>query len=190
MASLKDTNVLFESIGKIVVEFQQVEHIVAEVLATLLQMPHPTDTHRITAAMSYGQKIDLMCDLYLERSDPRWAVVDLQVVRNALKAAEEFRNTVVHSHWYVAGTQPNWMRTKANIRSKSRLNVVTGQVNLNALVEGAEVLYILKDWYIGETESLSRVTARLKALTKELSNTTKAAEIVSNLFNLQNGVTS
>ena len=178
MAALKDTNVLYQSIGKIVVEFQQVEHIVAEVLAALLQMPHLSDTHRITAAMSYGQKIDLMCDLYPERSDPKWPLVDLQVVRNALKAAEEFRNTVVHSLWYVAGTQPNWMRTKANIRSKSRLNVVTGPVNLNALVEGAEVLYILKDWYIRETESLSVATVRLKALTKELSTASNADEIV------------
>jgi hypothetical protein len=140
-------------------------------------MPRPSGIHSISAAMSYRQKIDLMCNLYPERSNPKWPALDLQVVRNALKVTEEFRNTIVHSHWYIAGTQPNWMMTKANIRSKSRLNLVTGQANLSALIEGAKILHIVKNWYIGETESLSEATASLKALTKELSTISNTAEI-------------
>ena len=140
----------------------------ADVLASLLQMKHEADTHRVTAAMSYGQKVDLMCDLYPDRCNPQWPTVDIQVARNGLKAAEEFRNSVVHSFWYVGGTESQWMRTKANLRSKSQLKVSTGSANLGALKEGADCLRVVKDWYIGQSEKVALATARLKVLTKEL----------------------
>jgi len=168
---VSDADLLYQSIGKVIVEFQFIEHVVAEILASLLQMRNPIDTHRITAAMSYGQKVDLMCDLYPDRRNQKWPVIDLQITRNALKAAEEFRNTVAHSFWHVGGVQPKWMRTKVNIRSKSRLVVTTGNVNFNALHEGSELLYVVRDWYLGQTERISDATAKLRSLTKELSTT-------------------
>jgi hypothetical protein len=164
-----DTNLLYQGIGKVIVEFQFIEHVLAEILASLLQMRHPADTHRITAAMSYGQKVDLMCDLYLDRRNPGWPVIDLQINRNALKAAEEFRNTVAHSFWHVDGADPKWMRTKAHIRSKSRLVITVGAVNFEALDEGAKSLYVVRDWYLGQTERISDATAKLRSLTKKLS---------------------
>ena len=164
-----DRELLYKGIGKIIVEFQFIEHEVADVLATLLQMHHPTDVHRITAAMSYAQKVDLMCDLHPDRHNPLWPPVDIKATRDALKAAEEFRNTVTHSFWYVSGADATWMRTKANLRSKNRLTLVTGKVNLDALVEGAQALTVIRDWYLGQTGKIVDATIDLRSLAKALN---------------------
>lgn len=166
---VSDTDQLFRGIGRVVVEFQQIEHGLADVLASLLQMKHDSDTYRVTAAMSYGQKINLMCDLYPSRRNSHWPTVDVQITRNSLKAAEEFRNTVVHSLWHVGGAEPQWLRTKANLRSKGQLKISTGKANLDALREGSEHLYTIKDWYVGRSDDLALATSRLKSLTQELS---------------------
>lgn len=163
-----DTEKLFRGIGEVVVQFQQIEHYVASVLAYLLQLKNETDIHRITAAMSYGQKVDLMCDLYPERCNPHWPAVDIQVTRRGLKAAEEFRNSVVHSFWYVGGTKPQWVRAKANLRSKSSLRISEGSANLDALKEGVDSLCVVKTWYLGQSEMVELATTTLKDLTQKL----------------------
>lgn len=164
-----DQQRLHQGIGEIVVVFQHLEHEVAEVLASLLRMRHPSDTHRLTAAMSFGQKVDLMCDLYPERKNPAWPHLDIRITRDALKAAEAFRNTVVHSFWYFGGAERQWMRTKANLRSKGQLTISTGKVNLDALAEGARYLSAVGRWYLGETEKVLTAAGRLKALVSTLS---------------------
>lgn len=163
-----ETEELFRGIGEVVVQFQQVEHLVADVLASLLQLKNEADTHRVTAAMGYGQKVDLICDLYPAKFNEHWPAVNIKVTRNALKAAEEFRNAVVHSLWYVGGAETQWMRTKANLRSKSQLKVSTGSANVSALREGADCLRVVKDWYLGESEKVVVATGRLKILTQKL----------------------
>ena len=77
-----------------------------------------------------------MSDLYPERKNPAWPPVDLQITRDALMAAEVFRNAVVHSLWHIGGAEPQWRRTKASLRSKGRLSVSSGAVNLGAFDEG------------------------------------------------------
>lgn len=164
-----DQQRLYRGIGEIVVVFQRLEHEVAEVLAALLQMRHASDTHRFTAAMSFGQKVDLMCDLYPERKSPNWPYLDIRMTRDALKTAEAFRNTVVHSLWHFGGAESRWMRTKANLRSKGQLIISTGIVNFDALEEGARCLSAVGDWYLGRSEKVATATDRLKVLVRKLS---------------------
>lgn len=164
-----DADRLYAGIGQVVVSFQFVEHGVADVLASLLQMRHPSDVHRVTAAMSYAQKVNLMCDLYPERKNPAWPPVDLQITRDALMAAEVFRNAVVHSLWHIGGAEPQWRRTKASLRSKGRLSVSSGAVNLGAFDEGVRCLREVERWYTGQSEKVTIAAARLKALVNELS---------------------
>lgn len=171
-----DAERLHAGIGKVVVTFQFVEHWVADVLAALLQMRHTSDVHRVTAAMSYAQKVNLMCDLYPDRKNPSWLPVDLEFTRNALMAAEAFRNTVVHSFWHLGGAEPQWMRTKANLRSKGRLSITSGAANLDALEEGEKCISVVKDWYCGESEKLRVATSRLKTLVNELSERDEGAD--------------
>ena len=62
------TDRLHMAIGRMVVEFQFVENIVAECLASLLRMREHEDQHRVAAAMSYRQKVDLLCGTPDERT--------------------------------------------------------------------------------------------------------------------------
>jgi len=169
---ISNTDELFRTIGEVVVQFQQVEHWVADILSALLHLKNESDTHRITAAMSYGQKVDILCDLYPARCNSQWPTVDLQVTRNALKAAEEFRNAVVHSFWYVDGAEPVWMRTKSNLRSKSQLRISNGRANVLALKEGTACLRVVKDWYLGESDNVGQATVNLRTITQNLSEAT------------------
>ncbi len=166
---LMDSDRLHLSIGKIVVKFQQIENEVAEVLASLLEMRDPEDTHRITASMSYKQKLNLMCDLYESRKNKLWPSIDLKKARKALLSAEVFRNAVVHSFWFVGGVESQWMRSKASIQSKGKLSIVTGIANIEALEEAVNCLVIISDWYLGRTTQLADATKRLDDIFQELS---------------------
>ncbi|AKX51324.1 hypothetical protein AKN92_07315 [Thiopseudomonas alkaliphila] len=164
-----DADRLHICIGKIVVKFQLIENVVAEVLASLLQMRAPEDIHRVTAAMSYAQKLNLMCDLYDDRKNPEWPSINLEYARKALMSAETFRNTVVHSLWFVGGEQSQWMRAKANLRNGGKLKVVTGPANIEALEDAVECLSIISDWYLGSSTEIAAATSSLSQLSKKLS---------------------
>ena len=164
-----DADRLHICIGKIVVKFQLIENVIAEVLASLLKMREPEDIHRVTAAMSYAQKLNLMCDLYDDRKNPEWPSIDLESARNALMSAETFRNSVVHSLWFVGGEQSQWMRAKANLRNGGKLKIVTGPANIEALEEAVNCLSVISDWYLGRSAQLAAATSSLNQRSKELS---------------------
>lgn len=167
---ISDTNRLYRAIGQVVVRFQFVEYIVAEHLAVLLRMRDAEDVHRVSAAMSYRQKVDLMYELYPSRSSPAWPTVDLQAVRRALYVAEEFRNAVVHSFWHVGGTnESGWMRAKSTLRSAAGLKVTLGTVDLNHLELGSEALGVVRDWYVAGSENLQQASATLRSGTQALT---------------------
>ncbi len=157
-------------IGQVVVRFQFVEYIVAEHLALLLHMQKDKDVHRVSAAMSYRQKVDLMYDLYPTRRNPAWPAVELKIVRNSLYVAEEFRNAVVHSFWHVGGIgKDSWKRTKSSLRSPSGLKVTLDPVDLKRLEQGSEALGIVRDWYVAGSDKLLLATKALKAGTQALT---------------------
>lgn len=172
---LHDTDRLYGAIGQVVVRFQFVEYIVAEHLAILLRMKDTGDVHRVSAAMSYRQKVDLMYDLYPARSNPAWPAVELQSVRGALYAAEEFRNAVVHSFWHVGGTtERGWMRAKSTLRSSSGLKITLGPVDLKYLEQGSGALGVVRDWYVASSDKLQQATHDLRAGTQALTQTKDA----------------
>lgn len=166
---IQDTERLFRCIGEIVVRFQKIENDIAEVLSSMLKMKDPSDTHRVTAAMSYKQKLNLMCDLYEERKNPAWPPIDIVLVRSALESAETFRNSIVHSLWSVGENPSKWIRTKANLRSKGKLKIVTGPANIEALEEAITCLKTIRDWYLGFSEQLQEATKLLNKISRQLS---------------------
>jgi len=167
---LADTDRLYRAIGKVVVEFQFVEYTAAEILSSILQMRDQEDQHRISAAMSFRQKVDLLCDLYPLRKNPSWLDVDLPLTRKCLYGAEDFRNRVVHSFWHVAGTDEiRWMRTKASLRSSGGLRISAGVANTEALEHGAEAIQCIRDWYLNPVDKLQRAANDLQRLAKNLN---------------------
>lgn len=167
---LTNTERLYRAIGRVVVEFQFVEYTVAEILASILQMREQEDQHRISAAMSFRQKVDLLCDLYSIRKNPLWPDVDLPLARKCLYGTEDFRNRVVHSFWHVAGTDEiRWMRTKASLRSSDGLRISAGVANIEALEHGAEAIHCIRDWYLNQVEKMQEAINNLQRLAKSLN---------------------
>lgn len=162
---------LFMAIGSVVVQFQFIENIVAEILASLMQMREPEDQHRVAAAMSYRQKVDLMCDLYSIRKNALWPDVEIDVARKSLFAAEEFRNAVVHSFWHLDGSGvKKWMRTKSTLRTSDGLKITVGEANIERIETGSRMLYTVRDWYLGDSVAIKDATKELKTCTQMLSS--------------------
>ncbi|MFA6310101.1 MAG: hypothetical protein WCV99_01525 [Sterolibacterium sp.] len=169
---VSETAHLCQAIGKVVIEFQFIEYTVAEILASILKMREEADQHRVAAAMSFRQKVDLLCDLYPTRKGPKWLEVDISIVRKSLYASEEFRNRVVHSFWYVSGSAPmQWMHSKASLRSTAGLRVTTSSTaNIEVLEQGTKVMYGIRDWYVTEPPKLQLLLQELQRLSETLNS--------------------
>ncbi|MDF3822831.1 hypothetical protein P3G55_23235 [Leptospira sp. 96542] len=166
---IRDTDRLLIAIGKVVVQFQFVESVVAEMLASLLQLRQPDDQHRIMAAMSYKQKVDLLFDLYPSRRVQSWPDIDVGISRQALYAAEKYRNTVVHSFWHIGGEESRWMRTKADLRRSNGLRIQSSEVDIESLEVGSQSIYVIRDWYLGQTDRIKSATETLNAGIKAIT---------------------
>ncbi len=163
---ITDTNLLSQSIGKIVIDFQFIEYTLSEILAVLLGLKETDDNHRILAAMSYRQKVDLMSDIYELRKPDNWPTADISLSRKALFTAEDFRNRVVHSFWHV--NDSTWFRIKSSLKSSKGLKVDTGIANIECLEMSSEPLHAVRDWYLGQSDKLIKATHDLKEFAEQL----------------------
>lgn len=159
-----ETARLYEGIGRIVVSFQQIEQWLAEVLAMLLRMREKDDQYLVSAAMSFGQKVDLLVELYPKRKTAHLKDVDLIVVKNSLSTAEEFRNRVVHSFWAIeCGDETRWIRIKGSLRGRKGLKLSKTPANIEMLNECDGALMVIREWMLKETSKIEAATATLKA---------------------------
>lgn len=159
------------AIGEVVINFQFIEYELSDILAILLNMNEKEDKHRILAAMSFKQKTGLVCDLYETRKKTTWKEpLDISEVRKALEEAEKFRNSVVHSFYYVNGSEePVWMRSKSSLRPSAGLKIVDGVADISGMEKGVKSLAVIREWYLGDTENLKKATKSLSSCTKRLS---------------------
>lgn len=164
-----DTEKVLRNIGEVVVAFQMMELEVAEVLSALLKMQIKEDKYRIASSMSFSQKVNLMSDLYQDRKGLEWPSLDFPLTRQALEAAESFRNTVVHSFWGVKSGQ-HWVKAKANLRGRGRLTLSQGKVDIEAFDEGIQCLREIRSWYLGRPEKMQIAKDRLNTITATMAN--------------------
>jgi len=161
---VNETTRLFEGIGRIVVSFQQIEQWLAEILAMLLRMREKDDQFLVSAAMSFGQKVDLLVELYPKRKSAHLKDVDLIVVKNALSTAEEFRNRVVHSFWAIeCADETRWIRIKGSLRGRKGLKLSKTPANIEMLHECDSALLVIREWMLKETSKIEAATVTLKA---------------------------
>lgn len=163
-AVVSDSSLLFEGIGRIVVTFQQIELWLSEVLALLLRMKEKDDQFLVSASMSFGQKVDLLIELYPKRRPPQLQEVDMNVVKNALSIAEEFRNRVVHSFWSIdCADQQRWVRIKGSLRGRKGLKLSKNLANIEMMRECEGSLLVIREWMLEETSKIEEVTKTLKS---------------------------
>ncbi len=159
-----ETARLYEGIGRVVVSFQQIEQWLAEVLAMLLRMREKDDQFLVSAAMSFGQKVDLLVELYPNRKPAHLKDVDLVVVKNALSTAEDFRNRVVHSFWAIeCADETRWIRIKGSLRGRKGLRLSKTSANIEILHECDSALLVIREWMLRETSKIEAATATLRA---------------------------
>jgi hypothetical protein len=160
-----EAELLYRGIGLTVVRFQQIEQWTAEELAILLRMKDRADQYMVSAAMSYRQKVDLLVELYPRKStqDPKLPKVDIDVVRRALYAAEEYRNRVVHSFYAVECSEPSrWVRIKGSLRGRSGFSHNTVAINAELFEKCNEALSSIREWSFQTSEALEKATAVLR----------------------------
>lgn len=148
---------LFAAIGRVVVNFQQVELWLAESLASILSLQVLEDRHIILSAMSFRQKVDLVAELY-PRKKTHYHGVDMKLIKKALYAAEEFRNRIVHSVWAVE-FPGKWVRIKGSIRGKGGFSLATTAGNISQLEAAATALMAIREWELSDVETLQTAIA-------------------------------
>lgn len=156
---VNQTPLLFENIGRIVVSFQQIEQWLSEVLALLLRMKEKDDQYLVSAAMSFGQKIDLLIELYPRRKTAQQKDVNLIVIKKALSSAEEFRNRVVHSFWAIeCNDTQRWVRIKGSLRGRKGLKITKTNADIKMLEECNKSLLIIREWMLKEATEIEEAT--------------------------------
>lgn len=126
---------LATSIGLLVMEFNRFEHDIGEFLAVFMkrsnQQEYFDNIAIMTAALSFGQKLDLLSALYLKRYEkfPEQCEVFRRIILQ-LSKFEEYRNAQVHSRW---GTQTfgdtTFKRFKPNVKGRKGLKQAVEQVD-------------------------------------------------------------
>lgn len=157
------SNRLLLSIGRVVVAFQLLELWIAEALASALQMSAQDDRYLVSSAMSYRQKVELLCELYRRHHEPSRHTVDLSILKRAFLAAEEFRNRTVHSVWSVHSEPRRWVRTKASLRGRGGLELRVKPAEAEHLEAAAEAIFKIRGWEESDEPGLIEATRVLKA---------------------------
>lgn len=132
--------------------FQQVELWLAESLTGLLSLKTMEDRHIISSAMSFRQKVDLVAELY-PRKRMHERGVSIILIRQALYAAEEFRNRIVHSLWAVE-FPGKWVRIKGSIKRKNGFSLATTAANISQLEGAATALLAIREWELNDAATL------------------------------------
>ncbi|RZO86231.1 MAG: hypothetical protein EVA65_04690 [Oceanococcus sp.] len=149
------TRELYEAIGESVVVFQQIEQWLAEILAVVLRMRHADDQYLVSAAMSFSQKVDLLCEVYPKRKSKSLPDRDMVLIRASLYKAEQYRNRVVHSFWGVeCADQSRWVRIKGSLRGKSGFSKQSVSADLQALKSCNGALRIIREWIVRGQDDL------------------------------------
>ncbi|MDP1978289.1 hypothetical protein [Undibacterium sp.] len=156
---VEDTAKLFRAIGHTVVRFQQVEHWLAEELASMLVMKEIEDQFVVSAAMSFKQKVDLLVELYPRRRNPQLPKVDIVLVRKALYAGEEFRNRVVHSLWTVESGEPSrWKQLKGSLKGRKGFLMRNSDADIESLEACNDALKTICTWSVSTSAELEVAT--------------------------------
>lgn len=119
------------SIGLLVMQFNQLEHDLGEFLAVFMkkesQEQYFENIAIMTAALSFGQKLDLLSALYLKRYDAQPTQCDIfKRMISQLSKFEEYRNAIIHSRWGTHSFGDSELkRFKPNIKGRKGLRKVS-----------------------------------------------------------------
>jgi len=89
------------AIGRIVLNFADLEREFSSVIAFLLQVK-PEAGSTVTAELSFKNKLNLISALYRQCTVDQESLDWFSALMKLLQKCEELRNQIVHSHWFDA----------------------------------------------------------------------------------------
>ena len=169
------------SIGLLVMQFNRFEHDLGEFLAVFMkkesQEQYFENIAIMTAALSFGQKLDLLSALYLKRYEDQQDQCDIfKRIISQLSKFEEYRNALIHSRW---GTHTfgdtEFKRFKPNIKGRKGLRQVAALADWRQIrkmckemqefncTEMFEVYRGCAQYEVMSAETINRLSGRLTA---------------------------
>jgi hypothetical protein len=118
------------SIGLLVIQFNRFEHDLGEFLAVFMKRENQEEYFEniaiMSAALSFGQKLDLLSALYLKRYQEQAAQCEVfKKIISQLSKFEEYRNALIHSRWGIhTFGDSEFKRFKPNIRGRKGLRQI------------------------------------------------------------------
>ena len=115
------------SIGLLIMQFNRLEQSLGELLAVFLKRERQDNFFEnidiMTAALSFGQKLDLLSALYLKRYQKLTKQCHVfQKIIHQLSKFEEYRNKYVHSRWGIRTvSDAEFKRFKPKIKGRKGL---------------------------------------------------------------------
>lgn len=159
-------------IGRIVIAFNQLESRLAERLSEELGHASGPVRDTIHASMSFGQRLDMLAALLLERfQENAEHLVFVREAIDTLSAAENCRNNVVHSEWSMApffGLE--FERRKVRTKGRKGLKIQATRANVAGLKEAArsiELLSTLAPALIGRPQATAKYRTGLFLVLRE-----------------------
>jgi len=148
-------------IGRIVIAFNQLEYRLAEQLAEELGHVSGPVRDTIHASMTFGQRLDMLSALLLERfRENPGHLASVNEIIDALSAAENCRNNVVHSEWSMALVFcMEFERRKVRTKGRKGLKIQTARANVVGLKEAVrsiELLSTLAPALIGNPQAAAK----------------------------------
>ena len=148
---------LFFLVGETVINFQKIEYHLTEFLYILLELNHEEKHLLLMDSLSYGQKINLTFELFEKKMNKLPYIkedFDFELARKCLSKAEEFRNKIVHSFYFLDIKEEHFKKQKSNIKGKNGLKTKVAKINFDSLANCNQQLQRLDFWYLNDNESL------------------------------------
>jgi hypothetical protein len=117
-----------KAVGLLIIYFNRLERDVGYFLATLLQSTSEHVVNALFASMSFGQKVDLLAALYLERFREDGSRCEkCRSVVQQLRNFEEARNKYAHSWWGAKQFANTDVFVRVKIRTKGGKGLVVSE---------------------------------------------------------------
>lgn len=159
MDIIKQRDKLYFLVGETVVSFQRIDYILTEFLYLLLKIKHEQNSLLLMDALSYSQKVNLTFELLRSKDKLTFGTlskIDLILAKKCLTKAEEFRNKIVHSFYFIDLKDELFKKQKSNIKGKSGLKTKVSKINYDDLMNCNLELMRLDMWFTSDNSSLEK----------------------------------
>lgn len=160
--ALESWNEGLSRLGESIVHFQHIEEVLSRCIIAMLSRDR-TLGDIVTAELSFRAKVGVYTALFLYRSKLRALPKDVSEVLGRVRAAEQRRNTIVHSLWDASIKDPTMIKREKRSCGKAGLNKVLEHIRPSELEDDIkEFENVAEDLLYVTDEHLPKESKRFK----------------------------